>query len=121
MLSQRVLAKKPFMERESMAEGFVIPDVDAWARALGGLTAAEAAFDAVSDHRSPQGEATLEHLSRAQDALLDLHAPDLLGVYKKLQIIWESENGDDTESMRKLGVMGDVFRLHFTGCGSLEK
>lgn len=94
-----------------MTNGYVTADPAAWASALEDLR------NATETQRDPlsASEACLasDRFVDAQERVLDLNAPDILGVIKKLDIIWEADlRQENQEAEWKMGVLGDLWRLH---------
>jgi hypothetical protein len=102
-----------------MTDHYVTADPAAWASARDELRAATAAQNALTAAaRKTHGDEVSRRLVRAQEALLDLYAPDVQAVIEKLEIIWEIELGeDDQESGWKQIVIGDLRRIQrLQGC-----
>jgi len=98
-----------------MTDGYIKADPTAWARAVNELKVAR---DTVDERSSKMG---LVRVRRAEQALLNLAAPDLSAVAEKLMIVWQYEIWDETAEGRQLQmIVGDLRRLEATGPGARE-
>jgi len=53
-----------------------------------------------------------DRLAVAEDELLDLHAPDIAGVIRKLEMLWDGQlHAQDRTSGHKLTLLEDLQRL----------
>ncbi|WP_103729391.1 hypothetical protein [Novosphingobium sp. HII-3] len=53
-----------------------------------------------------------DRLTVAEDELLDLHAPDIAGVIRKLEVLWDGQlHAQDRISGHKLTLLEDLQRL----------
>ncbi|QVM85251.1 hypothetical protein [Novosphingobium decolorationis] len=53
-----------------------------------------------------------DRLAAAEDALVDLPAPNIAGVLRKLELLWEQQlHGQDRTSVQKLTILDDLQRL----------
>jgi hypothetical protein len=98
-----------------MTDGYVKADPAAWATALTELQAARTAFNTLTEQHAAikaKADEAGDRLVQAEEALLDLHAPDLPAVIEKLEIIFEPAMWNEClESERKVTVIGDLRRI----------
>jgi len=79
-----------------------------WASTIANIDALHQQLDGAADNI----RALEERLSASEEYLLDLQAPDLAGVIRKLELIWEEQlHGQDRVSDQKVLILDDLRRL----------
>lgn len=99
-----------------MADRHNTSDAAAFASALANLRALQTADLPLSrGSQFPDSPDATDLLAAAEEAVLDLPAPDLSAVIQKLSLLWACElEGDDPETEHRQLVMGDLRRLAFS-------
>ena len=98
-----------------MADRHNTSDAAAFASALANLRSLQAADLRLSrGSQFPDSPDATDLLAAAEEAVLDLPAPDLSAVIQKLSLLWEFKlDGGDEESRHRQLVIGDLRRLAF--------
>ena len=98
-----------------MAAGFVTADPAAWASALGNLRTLQAAdLPPSRGSQATGGPDATDLLAAAEEAVLELPAPDLSAVIEKLLLLWNFQLWDDgPDACHRQMVIGDLHRLAF--------
>tara|TARA_R110002167_G_scaffold350515_1_gene562743 strand:- start:1184 stop:1468 length:285 start_codon:yes stop_codon:yes gene_type:complete len=79
-----------------------------WASTIANIDDLHQQLDGAADNT----RALEERLIASEEYLLDLQAPDLAGVIRKLELIWEEQlHGQDQVSGQKVQVLDDLRRL----------
>ena len=79
-----------------------------WASTIANIDDLHQQLDGAADNT----RALEERLIASEEYLLDLQAPDLAGVIRKLELIWEEQlHGQDQVSGQKAQVLDDLRRL----------